>query len=95
MEFDIDDELVNGIIASEHASTLAEIATHGPLLALEASQHRHDQRLTAAPDAGTLACKAGCFWCCYFTIDVRPAEVLRIIDVMQATLSIQEQQRIP
>lgn len=94
MEFEIDDELVNGIITSEYAATREDIALRGPLPALEASQHRHDQRLAAAPDASTLACKAGCFWCCYFTIDVRPAEVLRIIDFMQTTLSGDEQQRV-
>jgi hypothetical protein len=29
-------------------------------------------------DAHTLACKNGCFWCCYFTVDVRAVEVFSI-----------------
>jgi hypothetical protein len=58
------------------------------------SLRRHDQRLSEAADADTLACKAGCAWCCHFSVDVRPVEVLNILEFMQATFSTAEQQRL-
>ena len=94
MEFEIDEPLVRGIISDEQARARAEIAELGPLPALERSQHRHDSRLAQAADAGTLACKAGCSWCCYFSVDVRPVEVVRILDVMENSLAPLERQRI-
>jgi Fe-S-cluster containining protein len=94
LEFDIDTELVRTIVADEGALTRADLAAGGPMLALERSQARHETRLAAAKDAPTLACKAGCFWCCYFTVDVRPVEVLRIVDFMQRQLSDQDRTRI-
>jgi Fe-S-cluster containining protein len=48
----------------------------------------------AAPDAHTLACKNGCYWCCYFTVDVRAVEVFSIVDFMQRELSPPEQARV-
>jgi Fe-S-cluster containining protein len=94
MEFDIDDALIHAITSDEYAATRGDVVASGPLVALAASQPRHDARLAAAADAETLACKAGCFWCCYFTIDVRPAEVLRIVDFVAANLAKEEQQRV-
>lgn len=94
MEFDIDESLVQSIISDEQARARAEIAQLGPVGALEKSQQRHDSRLSQAADAGTLACKAGCFWCCYFSVDVRPVEVVRILDFMQTSLEPAQQQRI-
>jgi Fe-S-cluster containining protein len=83
MEFKIDTELVATIVADELARARGEIQQRGPVAALGYSQARHDVRLAAAGDAHTLACKAGCFWCCYFTVEVRPVEVVRILDFMQ------------
>jgi Fe-S-cluster containining protein len=94
MEFAIDEPLVRGIISDEHARARAEIAEPGPLPALERSQRRHDARLAQAGDAGTLACKAGCYWCCYFSVDVRPVEVVRILDFMETSLAPAERERI-
>jgi Fe-S-cluster containining protein len=94
MEFDLDKKLVRSIVADEDAKTRADLAAGGPLLALERSQARHEARLAAAPDAPTLACKAGCFWCCYFTVDVRPVEALRIVEFMQRELAAEDRTRI-
>jgi Fe-S-cluster containining protein len=47
---------------------------------LNRSQQRHDERLSAAPDADTLACRSGCHWCCNFSVDVRAVEVFAILD---------------
>jgi Fe-S-cluster containining protein len=94
MEFEIDTELVRAIVADEDARARADLADGGPMLALERSQARHEARLAAAKDAPTLACKAGCFWCCYFTVDIRPVEVLRIVDFMQRDLAEEDRARI-
>jgi len=94
MEISIDFAMVRRIIAQEYRQAREEIASLGPLAAYEASQLRHDQRLAAAPDESTLACKAGCSWCCHFTVDLRPVEVFRILDFLEQGLTPSEQQRV-
>src|SRR5689334_22941356 len=93
MEFTIDLQRVRQIIAEERAQANAEIAELGPIAALARSQSRHDDRLSAAPDANLLACRAGCSWCCHFTIDVRAVEVFRILDHVRS-FPESEQQRL-
>ena len=94
MEITIDAALVDGILAEETGQARAEIAQLGPVAAYELSRGRHDARLSAAPDAHTLACKNGCYWCCYFTVDVRAVEVFSILDFMARELSSEEQSRV-
>jgi Fe-S-cluster containining protein len=94
LEITVDEALVRGIIAQETAQAAAEIEQLGPIAAYESSRTRHDARLSAAPDAHTLACKNGCYWCCYFTVDVRAVEVFSILDFMERELSPQEQARV-
>jgi Fe-S-cluster containining protein len=94
VEITIDEGLVRGIIAQEAGRARAEIEQLGPVAAYESSRGRHDARLSAAPDAHTLACKDGCFWCCYFTVDVRAVEVFSILDFMERELSAEQQARV-
>ncbi|HKE95408.1 MAG TPA: YkgJ family cysteine cluster protein [Povalibacter sp.] len=94
MEFTIDFVSVRRIIAQEYREAREEITTLGPLAAYEQSQRRHDERIAAAPDVSTLACKNGCSWCCHFTIDVRPVEVFRILDFVERHLSAADQERV-
>jgi Fe-S-cluster containining protein len=62
--------------------------------ALERSQQRHDQRIAAAPDVGTLDCRAGCTWCCHFSVDVRAVEVFAIVEFVEGTFSAEEKARV-
>ena len=94
MEITIDEGLVRGILAQETAQARAEIEQLGPVAAYENSRRRHDARLAAAPDAHTLACKNGCYWCCYFTVDVRAVEVFSILDFMERELSPEQLARV-
>ncbi len=94
MEISIDEPLVRGIVADEMQQAAAEIDRLGPVAAYESSRRRHDARISAAPDVNTLACKNGCFWCCYFTVDVRAVEVFAILDFMARELSREEQARV-
>ena len=94
MEITVDEALVQRIVTEETQQASAEIERLGPIAAYESSRRRHDARLSAAPDAHTLACKNGCYWCCYFTVDVRPVEVFSILDFMARELSPQEQARV-
>jgi Fe-S-cluster containining protein len=94
MEITIDAGLVRGIIAQETRQATAEIEQAGPVAAYENSRRRHDARLSAAPDAHTLACKNGCYWCCYFTVDVRAVEVFSILDFMERELTAEQQARV-
>jgi Fe-S-cluster containining protein len=94
VEIEIDDALVRSILTEERSYAAREIASLGPMAALERSQDRHDSRLAAAADAPTLACRAGCFWCCYFSVDVRPIEVFRILETMEREWSESERMRV-
>jgi Fe-S-cluster containining protein len=94
LEITVDEALVRGIIAEETALARAEIEQLGPVAAYENSRRRHDARLSAAPDVHTLACRNGCFWCCYFTVDVRAVEVFSILDFMERELSPEQQARV-
>lgn len=94
MEFTIDFKTVRKIVAQEGVQARAELAELGPLRAYQASLQRQDDRLAQAPDAPTLACKAGCSWCCHFSVDVRPVEVLNILEFIERTFTTQQRQRL-
>jgi len=94
MEFTLDFPLIRGILEQEQARVRDDIRDLGVLRALQRSQQRHDARIAAAPDVGTLACRAGCTWCCYFTVDVRAAEVFRILDFVEQSFTPEEKARV-
>jgi Fe-S-cluster containining protein len=94
MEFTLDFRFIRDILKQEHARARDEIRDLGELPALESSQQRHDARIAAAPDVGTLACRVGCTWCCYFTVDVRAAEVFRILDFVEQSFTREEKARV-
>jgi Fe-S-cluster containining protein len=94
MEFTLDVPVIREILEREQARACDEIRDLGVLRALESSQHRHDARIAAAPDVGTLACRAGCTWCCYFTVDVRAAEVFRILDFVEQSFTPEDKARV-
>jgi Fe-S-cluster containining protein len=94
LEIVIDELLVRRIVAEETEQAGADIDRVGPIAAYESSRRRHDARISAAPDSHTLACRNGCYWCCYFTVDVRAVEVFSILDCMRRELSPDEQARI-
>jgi Fe-S-cluster containining protein len=94
LEITIDEALVADIVTQETLQARADVDRLGPVGAYEHSRSRHDARLSAARDAHTLACKSGCYWCCYFTVDVRPVEVFSILDFVARELSAAEQSRV-
>jgi Fe-S-cluster containining protein len=94
MEFNLDIPFIRDILEQEHALAHDQIRDLGVFRALETSQRRHDARIAAAPDVGTLACRAGCTWCCYFTVDVRAAEVFRILDFVEQSFTPEEKARV-
>src|ERR1700683_1072491 len=94
MEFFLAFALIRNILEQEHQQARDEIRDLGVLRALENSQQRHDARIAAAPDVGTLACRAGCTWCCYFTVDVRAAEVFRILDFVEQSFAPAEKGQV-
>lgn len=94
MEISLDLTFIRGILEEERETARAEIRSAGVLSAYERSQQRHDTRISSAPDVGTLACRAGCTWCCHFSVDVRAVEVFRILDFIERELSEQEKARI-
>jgi Fe-S-cluster containining protein len=93
MEFILDLALIRHILQQEQAQACDDIQDVGVVLALERSQPRHDARIGAASDVGTLACRTGCTWCCYFTVDVHAAEVFRILDFVEQSFTPEEKIR--
>ncbi|HEY0941858.1 MAG TPA: YkgJ family cysteine cluster protein [Steroidobacter sp.] len=94
MEIDIDIPFVRGLIAEEHARARDEIRDVGVVRAYENSRERHDSRIAAAPDIGTLACRSGCTWCCHFSVDVRAVEAFSILDFVERSLPDEEKARV-
>ena len=94
MEFNLDVPFIRDILAQECARARDEIRDLGAVRALQSSQQRHDGRIAAAPDVDTLACAAGCTWCCYFTVDVRAAEVFAILDFVERRFTPEERARV-
>ena len=87
MEFTLDIELVRGILVQERARVRDDLRQGGVLQAFAQSQPRHDARVAAAADVGTLACRAGCTFCCHFTVDIRPAEAFVILDYVDRSFT--------
>jgi Fe-S-cluster containining protein len=94
MEITLDLPFIRGVLAQEYERARDEIRTAGVLRAFENSQQRHDSRIASAPDVGTLACRAGCNWCCYFSVDVRAVEVFSILDFVERTFAPEEKARV-
>jgi Fe-S-cluster containining protein len=94
MEISLDLPFIRGILAQERERARDEIRAVGVLRAFENSQQRHDSRIASAPDVGTLACRAGCTWCCYFTVDVRAVEVFSILDFVERSFTAEEKTRV-
>ena len=94
MEITLDVPFVRGVLAEEHRTAQGEIRDLGAVRAYESSRLRHDSRIASAPDVGTLACRAGCTWCCHFSVDVRAVEVFSILDFVDRSLPSEERDRI-
>src|SRR5882757_8762299 len=94
MEIEFDLDTIRRITAEEYSVARREIQTLGVLAAYQRSRQRHDDRIATAPDVHTLACGAGCFWCCYFTVDVRAIEAFAMVQFMDEELPPAEQARI-
>jgi Fe-S-cluster containining protein len=94
MEISLDLPFLRRILAREVEQARAEIQRVGVFRAFENSQQRHDERIASAPDVGTLACRAGCTWCCHFSVDVRAVEVFGILDFVERTFSADEKARV-
>lgn len=90
----LDPRFIRPILEQERALAREEIQGLGVWRALESSQQRHDARIASAPDISTLACGAGCSWCCYFTVDVRAVEVFRILDFVERTFTAEDKARV-
>src|SRR5580693_7809529 len=94
MEISLDLPFIRGILTQEYERARDEIQSAGVQRAFENSQHRHDLRIASAPDIGTLACRAGCTWCCYFSVDVRAVEVFSILDFVEQSFTLEEKTRV-
>ena len=94
MEITLDLPFVRSILAQEYERARDEIQDAGVLRAFESSQPRHDSRIASAPDIGTLACRAGCTWCCYFSVDIRAVEAFSILDFVERTFSLEDKTRV-
>lgn len=94
MEISVDLDFVRRVLEQESQLAREQIRGMGVLAAYGQSQRRHDERINSAPDVTSLACSAGCSWCCYFSVDVRPVEVFRILDFIETEFSDEQKARV-
>src|SRR5438132_13708772 len=94
MEISLDLDFIRGVVSQEYERARGEIRGAGVRRAFENWQRRHVARIASAPDVSTLACRAGCTWCCYFSVDVRAVEVFSILDFVERTFTIEEKARV-
>jgi Fe-S-cluster containining protein len=94
MEITVDVAFIRRVLTQEFALALGEIRKEGAVRAYQSSQHRHDAALASAPDVGMLACRAGCNWCCHFSVDVRAVEVFRILDYIEREFLPEQKARV-
>ena len=94
MEITLDIEFIRNVVAREYECARDDIRNEGVIRAFERSQQRHDERIEGALDVGTLACRAGCTWCCHFSVDVRAVEVFRILDLIERELTGEQKARV-
>jgi Fe-S-cluster containining protein len=94
VEISLDLDFIRAILRKERDRAGEEIRSLGVQRAFENSQLRHDERIASAPDVGTLACGAGCTWCCYFSVDVRAVEVFSILDFVERTFTAEAKARV-
>jgi Fe-S-cluster containining protein len=78
----------------EYTIAVDEIRRRGWRQATQSSHDRLDERLSAAAAAATekLACRAGCWYCCYLKVGVRPEEAFAIVEFVRGRFS-QERSR--
>src|SRR6201994_1016745 len=94
MEFDLDIPFIRALMRQERELMRDEIRELGVMRAFDHSQARHDARIAASSDVRSLACRAGCVWCCYFTVDVRAVEVFRIVDFIDRSFTAEAKARV-
>jgi len=94
MEITLNWPLIREIRKTEYLRAKSEIQRLGAVRALEQSQERHDAQIAASSDFSTLACRSGCSWCCYFSVDVRAVEAFSIMDFVEQACSPKERERI-
>ncbi len=84
------------IIEREHALARADIKALGWKPALAASQKRQGAMATliASTLSPGIACKAECWYCCYFKVEVRAEEVFQMVDHVRAHFSPERVKRV-
>ncbi len=88
--------LFEDITRREHALTSADLKTLGWQQALSASQQRQDHmaRLITSTASAGIACKSGCWYCCYFMVEVRSEEALQIVNFVRENFSPERAKRL-
>ncbi len=88
--------LFEDITRREHALTSADLKTLGWQQALSASQQRQDHmaRLITSTASAGIACKSGCWYCCYFMVEVRSEEALQIVNFVRENFSPERARRL-
>ncbi|MDO9318458.1 MAG: YkgJ family cysteine cluster protein [Gammaproteobacteria bacterium] len=96
MPLTIPQKLFEEITRREHALTSADIKTLGWQQALSASQQRQDHmaRLITSTASAAIACQAGCWYCCYFKVEVRSEEALQIVKFVRENFSPERAKRL-
>jgi Fe-S-cluster containining protein len=89
MEIDIDTKIFKQIAKAEYEISSAEIKRNGPLVTCGSYHRRLDDSATniLAESDETPDCSNGCWYCCYYKVDLRAEEAFRIINFVREHFS--------
>jgi len=88
-EIEIDASVFNPIARQEYETSSSEIKKDGPLVTCGNYHQRLDEGITTAlaTTEETPACSNGCWYCCYYKVDLRAEEAFRIINYIRRKFS--------
>lgn len=91
----IDEKVFAEIALREYELAMSDLQKRGWQRALSASQKRHEDVTRQALSGASLrvACRAGCWYCCYYKVDAHAEEVFQIVDYVRAKFSPERAKR--
>ena len=95
-EIEIDTKEFDEVARSEFEKGVDDISVNGPLHALSGTRERlamtHNETLGKSEES--IACKNGCWYCCYYKVDVRADELFKIVEYIRREFTIEQLQKI-
>lgn len=78
-------EEIQALRDKEHLAACNDLETVEPTIAVIRFYKRLDELSSITLDASefNVACKSGCYYCCYYKVEAKPAEIFRIVEFLK------------